>query len=144
MPFLIDTGATTTTIPEKLAYKAQLPFGRTIQTNTAGGKIVDRLTQLTSLRIGDAEIRHIDANINEYLDEVLIGMNTLKYFNMTQNRDTMTLMANADSAHIVSGLPADPFGALAVERPVIKRPTTIKKTVTCDEYKVCTTQYSDH
>jgi aspartyl protease family protein len=26
----------------------------------------------------------------------------------------------------------------------VKKPTTIKKTVHCDERKVCTTTYSDH
>lgn len=141
MPFLIDTGATTTTIPEKLAYAAQLPFGRSVQSKTAGGKVVDRLTKLNSLKIGNAEIRHLEANINSYLDEVLIGMNTLKYFNMTQSGNTMTLVANASSARQITQIPV---GTFATEQPIIKRPTTIKKTVSCDARQVCTTTYSDH
>lgn len=94
MPFMIDTGATLTAIPANLASAADLPFGRPVTANTAGGKAVDRLTNINSLKIGNAEIKNLDASINEHLDEVLIGMNTLKYFNMTQRGNIMTLIAN--------------------------------------------------
>lgn len=144
MPFLIDTGATKTSIPEKLAYAARLPFGSPIQSITAGGTVVDRLTQIGSLKIGNAIIKGLDANINRYLDEVLIGMNTLKYFQMTQNGNTMTLVANGSSARQVARAPVSQLGSFAAEQPEIKKPTTIKKSVTCDKNKVCTTKYSDH
>jgi aspartyl protease family protein len=94
MPFLIDTGATKTSIPEKMAVTANLPFGNEIKSNTAGGQVTDHLTRINNLKIGGAEIINLNANINQYLDEVLIGMNTLKYFHMTQNGDTLTLLAN--------------------------------------------------
>ena len=148
MPFLIDTGATKTSIPEKLAYAARLPFGSPIQSNTAGGTVIDRLTQINSLKIGNAIIKGLDANINRYLDEVLIGMNTLKYFHITQNGNTMTLIANSSSPQQIvrSQAPVLP-NTIAAEQPMIepkiKRPTTIKRTVTCDANHVCTTKYSD-
>jgi clan AA aspartic protease, TIGR02281 family len=107
MPFMIDTGATRTSIPVKMAVAANLPFGSTIQTSTAGGQVIDRLTRITSLKIGNAEIRNLDANISQYLDEVLIGMNTLKYFNITQSGDTLTLVAN------------NPLGNNAVSAPAL-------------------------
>ena len=44
------------------------------------------------LKLGNAEIKHLDASINQHLSEVLIGMNTLKYFHITQNADTLTLL----------------------------------------------------
>jgi len=149
MPFLIDTGATRTSIPASLAYAAQLPVGAEVNSNTAGGTVVDRLTQVSSLKIGNVEIRNLDANINEYLDEVLIGMNTLKYFNMSQSGNTMTLIANGASPQQIVQAPApSQQNTMAVEQPVIqsevKRPTTIKKTITCDKYNFCTTKYSDH
>lgn len=144
MPFLIDTGATTTVIPVKMALVAGLPFGRSIQTSTAGGKVTDRQTQINSLKIGNAEIRNLDAHINGYLDEVLIGMNTLKHFHMTQSGNTMTLVANSASVRQVASAPPGRPGTLATEQPVIKRPTTIKKTVSCDARQVCTTKFSDH
>ena len=94
MPFMIDTGATQTVIPRKMAVAASLPFGRFIQANTAGGKVAERETIINSLVIGNAVIKNLDAYINDHLDEALIGMNTLKYFHMTQSADTLTLVAN--------------------------------------------------
>lgn len=102
MPFLIDTGATKTVIPKRMAIAAGLPFGRFIQASTAGGKVAERETRINSLKIGNAEIRNLDAHISDYLDEVLIGMNTLKYFHMTQSGNTLTLAAN-------SAVPAQAF-----------------------------------
>ncbi|WGS88624.1 retropepsin-like aspartic protease [Methylomonas sp. UP202] len=153
MPFLIDTGATITSIPANLAYAANLPVGRPVNTNTAGGKVVDRLTQITSLKIGNAEISNLDATINQHLDEVLIGMNTLKLFTITQSGNTMTLVANGSSpeqiirAPAISSIPIRP-NTLAAEQPIaapeVKRVTKVKKTVTCNAQQVCTTTYSDH
>lgn len=150
MPFLIDTGATLTSIPANLAYAANLPVGAQLNAHTAGGQVVDRLTQISSLKIGNAEIQNLDAAINQHLEEVLIGMNTLKYFNMTQSGNTMTLVANGSSPEQIAHPPADSSRSntmaleQAVVQPTIKRPTTIKKSVTCDAKQVCTTKYSDH
>ncbi|MCK9606381.1 MAG: retroviral-like aspartic protease family protein [Methylomonas sp.] len=148
MPFLIDTGATITSIPANLAYAARLPIGAQINSNTAGGKVIDRLTQINSLKIGNAEIRNLDAAINQHLDEVLIGMNTLKYFNMSQSGNTLTLVANGSTPQQIVPAPTPSrANTMTAEQPLIqptlKRPTTIKKTVTCDAKQVCTTKYSD-
>jgi aspartyl protease family protein len=158
MPFLIDTGATTTVIPEKMARTANLPLGRFIKTSTAGGKVIDRVTRINSLKIGNAEIRNLEAHINEHLDEVLIGMNTLKYFRMTQSGNTLTLVANnmpetiaATDGGSTAVMPTPAFqplnngrpaGASAPDRPFAKS-IVVKKTVVCDEHHVCKTTYSD-
>lgn len=139
MPFMIDTGATKTSIPAKMALAAGLPLGTAVQTNTAGGQVVDHLTRINSLKMGNAEIRNLDANVNQYLDEVLIGMNTLKYFQMTQSGNTLTLVANNPAVVQAfnssnNRLPVDTLTA------VNKKP--LKKTITCDEQKVCKTTYS--
>lgn len=141
MPFMIDTGATKTMIPRKMARSAGLPFGALTATNTAGGKVSDRLTKIDSLQIGNAEIRNLDANISDYLTEVLIGMNALKYFRTTQDGKSMSLVGQ--SGVRLAGLSYGGPGALTSERQT-KKPTTIKKTVICDEHKVCRTIYSDH
>lgn len=152
MPFLIDTGATMTVIPSGLANEAGLVPGRYHRSNTAGGDVVQQETQIETLKIGNAVIKNLNASINEHLDEVLIGMNTLKYFNITQSGNTMTLVANGSSPEQIVSAPAiAPMpiqsNTIAVEQPAtkpeIKRPTTIKKTVTCDARQVCTTKYSD-
>lgn len=166
MPFLIDTGATTTTIPAKMAKKAGLPLGRQVQVNTAGGKVIEHSTRIDNLSIGNAEIRNLSANINPHLDRVLIGMNTLKHFRMTQSNNTLTLVANNhpdeiaepfesenDSEEIASVPSAQLFTPFDTDRPIemqtaddqplVKTPTTWKKTVVCDQYKNCKTSYSD-
>lgn len=94
MPFLIDTGATQTAIPQDLARQANLPIGKVIQTNTAGGQVNNQLTRMSSMQLGNAELKNLQAIINPHLTEVLIGMNTLKYFRMTQLKDTLTLVVS--------------------------------------------------
>ncbi|MGZ4958784.1 MAG: retropepsin-like aspartic protease family protein [Methylomonas sp.] len=160
VPFLIDTGATQTSVPANLATAIGLPFGRAIQTNTAGGRVVDQLTKINSLKIGNAEIRNLDANINQHLTEVLIGMNTLKYFRMTQDSNTLTLVAYTrpeEIAEIERGLTAIPAPVQVTETstyrvPVLpsassfpdqKAKTTWKKSVVCDAQKNCKTIYGE-
>jgi aspartyl protease family protein len=164
MPFLIDTGATTNTIPENMAIAAGLPVGRLIRSNTAGGQVLEHLTRIDSLRIGNAEIRNLDASINQHLNEVLIGMNTLKYFRMTQEGNTLTLVTydepedgivepEEDIAEIENRLPSPPqptykqssqetpIETVALDYPVKK--STWKKSVSCDRHHNCKTIYSD-
>ncbi len=95
MPFMIDTGATHTVIPTKLALAAGLPFGESFSAETAGGLVTDRKTHIDSFKLGTAEIKNLEGSINPYLDHVLIGMNTLKYFQMTTAPNALTLVAYA-------------------------------------------------
>ncbi|WP_404361570.1 TIGR02281 family clan AA aspartic protease [Methylotuvimicrobium sp. KM1] len=142
MPFMIDTGATKTVIPAKMATAAGLPFGRPIQTSTAGGKVYDSETQISSLKIGNAEIRNLDAHINDHIEQVLIGMNTLKHFSMTQNGDTLTLTANNQ---VTDRLPIEPtvnFDSISAQQPA-RSPEKIIKRLICDENQNCKTSYSD-
>lgn len=146
MPFLIDTGATKTVIPTKLAASAGLPYGRYVQAHTAGGKVAERETFIDTLQLGNATIKNLDAHTNPHLDEVLIGMNTLKFFRMTQNANTLTLQADNQPMASSTALPVISMhdqDALINERR-FKKPLTIKKTVNCDAHQVCTTKYSDH
>lgn len=146
MPFLIDTGATKTVIPEKFAASAGLPFGRAIQASTAGGKVYERETRISSLKIGNAVIRNLDAHINGHLDEALIGMNTLKYFRMNQNQNILTLVTNGQPTTGIYNAPAPTQynpSTVAANQP-LRKPKVIKKRVICDEYKNCKTSYSDH
>ena len=155
MPFLIDTGATRTVIPARLAEEAGLVAGRLVRTHTAGGDIAEQETHINTLKIGNAFINNLNAGINEHLEEVLIGMNTLKHFNITQSGNTMTLVANGSSVQEIAQLPiviapkrtasVTPSAiqdTVASNQP-IKKPVTIKKTVTCDTRGICRTKYSD-
>jgi aspartyl protease family protein len=142
MPFLIDTGATSTVIPKNMAIRAGLPFGRQVQSNTAGGQITHHLTQIKSFRIGNVTMRYLDAQINPYLDEVLIGMNTLKYFRMTQTGNTLTLETNNQQISQARNAWTIDRDEPQIQRPAPK-PVTVKKKVICDERQVCKTIYSD-
>jgi aspartyl protease family protein len=141
MPFLIDTGATKTSIPAKMAAIAKLPLGSPIESNTAGGQVIDHLTQINSLKIGNAEIRNLNANINQYLDEVLIGMNTLKYFQMTQKGNTLTLIANNNPSSAQAFNQTD--NKIPIDTQTSDKPVKIKKSISCDENKSCKTIYSN-
>ncbi|OAI24562.1 hypothetical protein A1356_15485 [Methylomonas koyamae] len=151
MPFMIDTGATLTVIPEKWAPAAKLPLGRVIQANTAGGNVAERETRIETLQLGNALIQNLNAHTNPYLNEVLIGMNTLKLFKMVQegNRLTLTTIGMpASQSPAAKPMATLPGAAVAVaasdtEQP-IKKPSVIKKSVICDANKVCKTVYSDH
>jgi len=144
MRFLIDTGATKTVIPGKFAASARLPYGNFIQTNTAGGKATARETTIKNFKLGNIVINNLDAQINNHLHEVLVGMNTLKHFKITQINGILTLTPNSRSAkHTHSARQAFSSNAVAVNRTT-RKPTVIKKTVTCDKNNICTTKYSDH
>lgn len=143
MPFLIDTGATDTVVPAKMAIAAKLPFGRYVQSNTAGGRISVRETMIKDLRLGNAEVHNLKAQMNDHLTEVLIGMSTLRHFKMMQNGGTMTLIANRQA----TGGASPQIFTVDSRSPANAEPssaTGIKKTVTCDDHQVCTTKYSDH
>lgn len=141
MPFLIDTGATDTVVPARMAAAAKLPYGRYLLVTTAGGKIATRETSINSLKLGNAEVRNLKAQMNDHLNEVLIGMSALRNFKITQNGDTMILIGNAQT------VAADPASGAAFKNETVQnaapKNANIKKTVSCDARKVCTTKYSD-
>lgn len=158
MPFLIDTGATQTAIPTALAQQAQLPIGGLIQTNTAGGVVNNHATRLDSLQLGNAELKNLPAYINPHLDEVLIGMNALKYFQITQNKDILTLVASNDATQLEALAPDLPLQmpppqfmreqAVAMPEQPPSAPTSRprpskswKKTLICDSLQHCTPSY---
>lgn len=137
MPFLIDTGATHTTLPLDMAALAHLPAGRRIQSQTAGGDVIGQLTRAESIKIGNAELKNIDVVTNPHLKEVLIGMNTLRHFRMTQTADTLTMVASADpeqADEIERGLalPPAPTEATVEEALPPKPSTSWKKSTICD------------
>ena len=138
MPFLIDTGATNTSIPVAMANQAKLPIGEIGQTTTANGKAVMLSTRIEILKFGNAEIRNSKANMLYNLDEVLIGMNTLKFFSISIKNNTMTMMnANSEKMNVmVSEVnPDEPRPQKATKK--------WKKNVTCDSEDMnCKTAYS--
>jgi len=138
MPFMIDTGATLTTVPATMARKADLPLGRQYPVSTANGKAFQTATIISSLKIGYAELNDINGGINQTTDEVLLGMNTLNYFDIGISGNKMILSAKP-SVRITSN-----FGSPTTPRKTKPITYTWKKSVICDENgEDCKTTYSE-
>jgi aspartyl protease family protein len=84
--FLVDTGATITAIPGGLQRALGLKAGPAISMSTANGLTTAYLTRLDQLAIGEIELFDVNASIipGMEVDEVLLGMNVLKHFELIQ------------------------------------------------------------
>jgi len=91
--FLVDTGATTTSIPARLATKLGLSKGYRFNVQTANGNSFAYSTKVNSLKLGDIEFNNITASLNPGLqgNEILLGMNVLKHIELVQRGDTLIL-----------------------------------------------------
>ena len=90
--FLVDTGATSVSVPVEFADRAGLSRGEQISVRTANGIGIAFKTRIDTLRIGDLEIRNATAHINPGLsDEVLLGMSVLQNFELIQRGDQLTI-----------------------------------------------------
>lgn len=92
--FLVDTGATTVSISQVEAERMNLRYrdGRRVMTQTANGAVPANLVQLASVRIGDVEVRHIEAIvIPGDMSQVLLGNSFLSRFQMKRDNDVMVL-----------------------------------------------------
>ncbi len=91
--FLVDTGATTTAIPGQLERVLDLDRGAPLQVSTANGRTTAYLTRLEQLALGDIEIHDVGAAIipGMGVDEVLLGMNVLREFELVQRGDELII-----------------------------------------------------
>ena len=91
--FLIDTGATTTSIPESVSNKLGLRKGAPFYVDTANGTTTAYITKLESLRLGLIEFNDVLASINPGFggDEILLGMNILKNLELVQRGNTLII-----------------------------------------------------
>lgn len=92
--FLVDTGATTLAISQGEAERLGLRYlyGKRVVTHTANGIVPAYEIQLTSVRVGNAEVRDVDAIvIPAAMPYVLLGNSFLNRFQMRRENDVMTL-----------------------------------------------------
>lgn len=91
--FMVDTGATTVSIPANVANEIGLKRGATNSAITANGTIDVYSTQLDTLTIGNIVLRDVVADINTHIsgEGILLGMSVLKYLDFAQAGDTLTL-----------------------------------------------------
>ena len=92
--FLVDTGATSVSISQVEAEKLGLRYmyGKRIVTQTANGVVPAYQLQLSTVRIGDVEVRDVEAIvIPGLMTHVLLGNSFLNRFQMRRENDVMTL-----------------------------------------------------
>lgn len=91
--FLLDTGATTVSVPADLAKSLRLPVGPASTAWTANGSITTYDTRLDEVRIGNILLQDVRANINPRMhsEDVLLGMSFLKRIEFSQRGNTLTL-----------------------------------------------------
>lgn len=90
---LIDTGASSVSVPETIAREIGLKPGRCFYVSTANGDIMVYQTVVAELKIGNIVLKNIKGNINPSMDNnyVLIGMSALKHLDMLKIDNTLTL-----------------------------------------------------
>jgi len=91
--FLVDTGATTTSIPASLQKYLQLRAGPAFSVSTVNGIATAYMTRLDELKMGEIRLTDIEASLNPGLpnDTILLGMNVLKNLELVQRGDTLII-----------------------------------------------------
>jgi aspartyl protease family protein len=91
--FLLDTGASDIAIPEATANRIELKKGRSMIVKTANGNARAYRTRLASVALGEIKLYDLNATIlpNITGGEILLGMNFLKHFEITQKGKTLTI-----------------------------------------------------
>ncbi len=94
MQYMVDTGATTVAIGRSDAQRMGLKFeqGQPVMMNTANGTAQGWRMRLESVRVGDVELRSVDAIVTaEAMPYVLLGNSFLREFHMNRSGDEMVL-----------------------------------------------------
>lgn len=91
--FLLDTGATTISVPAGLADDIGLEQGIETRVGTAAGPVTVYATRLDRVELGDIRIRGVRAHINPHArgKEVLLGMSFLRQLDFRQEGDRLIL-----------------------------------------------------
>jgi len=91
--FMLDTGATTVSLPQALARRLGLPLRPGGLSKTANGMVQTWTTRLDSLSLGGLTAVNLRATVlpNFPGDQVLLGMDFLKRFELIQRGGELTI-----------------------------------------------------
>jgi aspartyl protease family protein len=92
--FMVDTGASTVGMGVSEAERAGVDYkaGQHVRLQTANGLVPGWLVKLASVRIGDVEIREVDAVVSrDSMPYVLLGNSFLSRFQMRRDNEQMVL-----------------------------------------------------
>jgi aspartyl protease family protein len=93
--FLVDTGASAIALPASDAVRLGVDYrkGERVLSNTANGTVSVYRVSLDIVRLGEIELRSVDALVFERgLDTALLGMSFLNRVEMKREGSTMTLI----------------------------------------------------
>ncbi len=91
--FLVDTGASMTSIPASLQQYLRLKAGHPFRVSTANGVATAYMTRLDQLKMGDILLTDVEASLNPGLPDemILLGMNVLKNLELVQRDNSMII-----------------------------------------------------
>lgn len=91
--FMLDTGATTVSLPLALARELGLPLRRGGMSKTANGLVQTWTTRLDSISLGGLTARNLRATVlpNFPGEQVLLGMDFLRRFELIQRGGQLTI-----------------------------------------------------
>ncbi len=92
--FLLDTGATTISVPGGLAQRLGLEQGPNLWVGTAAGPVTVQLTRLQQVTLGGITLHDVRAHINPHMDQhdvVLLGMSFLGKLDFRQEGDSLII-----------------------------------------------------
>ncbi|RUR08426.1 TIGR02281 family clan AA aspartic protease [Legionella sp. km772] len=95
--FLVDTGASFVAIPQNIADTLHISGRYPMTLSTANGMITGSLTRIEQLSFGAFTLYDVKAVIIPNDDDtVLLGMNVLEHFNITQKKKQLILEQQGD------------------------------------------------
>ena len=92
--FMVDTGASMIAMAARDAERFGIDYkgGQPVQMSTANGQALAWRVKLTSVRVGDVEVREVDAVVSQQpMPFVLLGNSFLTRFQMRRENDQMVL-----------------------------------------------------
>jgi aspartyl protease family protein len=89
--FLVDTGATSTTLPLALAQQAGLALEGSIRSSTAGGEVQGRLARADVALQGGVVAERLRVAVLPQLEAPLLGMDVISKLRLSQAGGVLTL-----------------------------------------------------
>lgn len=90
--FIVDTGATTVSLPITMGQSANLKCIQQVQMKTGNGVSMGCVTMIQKLKIGSITMHSVEAVLMPNLGQPLLGMNVLKQFRVEQENGQMRLL----------------------------------------------------
>jgi aspartyl protease family protein len=89
--FLVDTGATHTSLPSRIIRNVGIRSGLVQVFSTAAGNVEGTVSKGNLVTFGPFKVRNADIAANDKLSEPLLGMGVLRQFQFVQSQDVLVI-----------------------------------------------------